>query len=138
MKFFVDTSIFVDCLRKNVVPSSKYFLESFGDEHTGFTSSITVAELSVGAHPSQRSDALEMTLDLLSIVEVISVDEDVAIKGGEIYSHLAKNGEAIELNDCLIAATSLYVGINEIVTRNIKHFERIKAVEALTPEDIGF
>jgi len=30
------------------------------------------------------------------------------------------------------------VGINEIVTRNIKHFERIKAVEALTPEDIGF
>ena len=79
-----------------------------------------------------------MTLDLLSIVEVISVDKDIAIKGGEIYSRLAKNGEAIELNDCLIAATSLSVGINEIVTRNIKHFERIEAVEALTPEDIGF
>ncbi len=63
MKFFVDTSIFVDCLRKNVIPSSKYFLESFGDEHTGFTSSIT---------------------------------------------------------------------------RNTKHFERIKAVNALIPEDIGF
>ena len=138
MKFFVDTSIFVDCLRKNVVPSSKYFLESFGDEHTGFTSSITVAELSVGAHLSQRSDALEMTLDLLSIVEVISVDKDVAVKGGEIYSSLAKNGEAIELNDCLIAATSLSVGINEIVTRNTKHFERIKAVNALIPEDLGF
>ena len=104
MKIFIDTSIFVDCLRKNVTPSSKYFLKSLGEEHTGFTSSISVAELSVGAHLSQRSDALEMTLDLLSIVEVISVDKDVAIKGGEIYSHLANNGEAIELNDCLIAA----------------------------------
>ena len=40
-----------------------------------------------------------MTLDLLSIVEVISVDKDVAIKGGEIYQQLAKNGEVIELND---------------------------------------
>ena len=138
MKIFIDTSIFVDCLRKNVVPSSKYFLESFGDEHTGFTSSIAVAELSVGAHLSQRPDALEMTLDLLSIVEVISVDKDVAVKGGEIYSSLAKNGEAIELNDCLIAATSLSVGINEIVTRNTKHFERIKTVNALIPEDLGF
>ena len=53
MNFFVDTSIFVDCLRKNVVPSSKRFLESVGDEHVGFTSSITVAELSVGAHLSK-------------------------------------------------------------------------------------
>jgi len=43
MNFFVDTSIFVDCLRKNVVPSSKRFFAAFGDEHIGFTSSITVA-----------------------------------------------------------------------------------------------
>ena len=79
-----------------------------------------------------------MTLDLLSIVKVISVNKDVAVKGGEIYSSLAINGEAIELNDCLIAATSLSVGINEIVTRNTKHFELIKAVNALIPEDLGF
>jgi tRNA(fMet)-specific endonuclease VapC len=44
MKFFVDTSIFVDCLRKEVVPSSKSFLELIGNEYSGYTSSITVAE----------------------------------------------------------------------------------------------
>ena len=73
---------------------------------------------------------LEMTLDLLSIVEVISVDTDVAIKGGEIYSRLAKNGEAIELNDCLIAATSLSVGIYEIVTEIVgkAYFSNISAL----------
>jgi hypothetical protein len=33
--------------------------------------------LSVGAHLSQRSDALEKTLELLSIVEIIDIDKDV-------------------------------------------------------------
>ena len=138
MKLFIDTSIFVDCLRKDVVPSSKHFLESFGDDNIGFTSSITVAELSVGAHLSQRNDALEKTLDLLNIVQVISIDKNVAIEGGKIYSHLVKNGERVELNDCLISATALSVGINKIVTRNLNHFERIKDIEVLIPEDLGF
>ncbi len=138
MIFFVDTSIFVDCLRKNVVPSSKRFLGSFGEEHIGFTSSITVAELSVGAHLSKQTSAIEKTLDILNIVEVVSIDEDVAIEGGKIYSDLVKNGKTIELNDCLIAATSLSMSISMIVTRNISHFERIEQVEVLTPEDLGF
>ena len=138
MIFFVDTSIFVDCLRKNVVPSSKRFLESVGERHIGFTSSITVAELSVGAHLSKQTSAIEKTLDILNIVEVVSIDQDVAIEGGKIYSDLVKNGKTIELNDCLIAATSLSMGISKIVTRNISHFERIEQVEVLTPEDLEF
>jgi tRNA(fMet)-specific endonuclease VapC len=66
MRSFI-TSIFIDCLRKNIVPSSRQFLESLGNEHTGFISSITVAELSVGAHLAQRKNALEKTLQLLEI-----------------------------------------------------------------------
>lgn len=138
MIFFVDTSIFVDCLRKNVVLSSKHFLESIGEEHTVLTSSITVAELSVGAHLSKQISAIEKTLDILNIVEVVSIDQDIAIDGGKIYSDLVKNGKTIELNDCLIAATSLSMGISKIVTRNINHFERIEQVEVLIPEDLGF
>ncbi len=138
MIFFVDTSIFVDCLRKNVVQSSKRFLESVGDGDVCFTSSITVAELSVGAHLSKQTSAVEKTLDILNIVGVVSIDQDVAIEGGKIYSDLVKEGKTIELNDCLIAATSLSMGISKIVTRNISHFERIEQVEVLTPEDLGF
>ena len=138
MIFFVDTSIFVDCLRKNVVLSSKRFLESIGERHIGLTSSITVAELSVGAHLSKQTSAIEKTLEILNIVEVVNIDQDVAIEGGKIYSDLVKNGKTIELNDCLIAATSLSMGISKIVTRNINHFERIEQVEVLTPEDLGF
>ena len=135
MKFFLDTSIFVDCLRKEVIPSSINFLERLGDEYSGYTSSITAAELSVCAHLSKSPDALERTLELLNIVEVIDLDSKIAIDAGKIYADLIKSGKRIELNDCLIAATALSLGINRVVTRNKKHFFRIKDIEAVTPKE---
>lgn len=138
MKFFVDTSIYVDCLRKDPVSASTSFLKSLQEANTGFISTITVAELSVGAHLSQSKDALKKTLDLLIPVTIINIDRDVAIEGGRIYSSLVKNGEEIELNDCLIAASASSVGIHEIVTRNTKHFKRIKSIKPIIPEDVGF
>ncbi len=138
MKLLIDTSIFIDCLRRKVVNSSIYFLESLITDNVGFTSAITVAELSVGAHLSRRKDALDKTLELISIVEVVDINTDVAVEGGKIYSRLVKEGETIELNDCLISATAISQGINKIVTRNINHFERIKEIEVFTPEDLGY
>ncbi len=138
MRFFVDTSIFVDCLRKNVVSSSKSFIKSLQDMNTGYTSTITVAGLSVGAHLSPRKDALRKTLDLLTPVILIDIDKNIALEGGRIYSSLVKNGEEIELNDCLIAAAARSVGINDIVTRNIEHFQRIEGIRAIAPEELGF
>ena len=135
MKFFVDTSIFVDCLRKEVIPSSINYLERLGNEYSGYTSSITAAELSVGAHLSKSPDALERTLELLNIVEVIDLDSRIAIDAGKIYADLIRSGKRIELNDCLIAATALSLGINRVVTRNKKHFFRIKDIEAVTPDE---
>ena len=135
MKFFVDTSIFVDCLRKEVVPSSRSFLERIGNEYSGYTSSITVAELSVGAYLSRSENALEKTLELLNVVEVIDLDSRIAVDAGKIYAYLIQSGKRIELNDCLIAATALSLGINKIVTRNKKHFLRIEDIEAINPEE---
>lgn len=63
------------------------------------------------------------------------LDERIARKGGKIYSELKDEGREIELNDCLIAATSLSLDINEVITRDIEHFSRIKRIETLTPEE---
>jgi tRNA(fMet)-specific endonuclease VapC len=82
-----------------------------------------VAELSVGAHLSPKSDAIEKTLDSIFLVSVINLNMDIAVVGGEIYLKLVRRGLEIELNDCLIAATSLSIGISEIVTRNVDRFE---------------
>jgi tRNA(fMet)-specific endonuclease VapC len=111
MRFFVDTSIFVDCLKRDVVSASKSFLKSLQGVNNGFTSVITLAELSVGAYLSPRKDALKKTLNLLTPVILIDVDRTIAVEGGRIYSSLVKSGEEIELNDCLIAASAISVGI---------------------------
>jgi len=129
MKLSIDTSIFVDVLKKRVVASSKSLFDSLLRENEGFISSITVAELSVGAHLSPMSDAIEKTRDSISLVFVINLSKGIAFMGGEIYSRLVRKGLEIELNDCLIAATSLSTGISEIVTRNMDHFERIEDIK---------
>ena len=54
MRFFIDTSIFVDVLRSEVVEASKNFLQSVQNNNEGFSSVITAAELSVGAYRSSR------------------------------------------------------------------------------------
>jgi tRNA(fMet)-specific endonuclease VapC len=139
MIFFIDTSIFVDVLRRETVKSSKRLFESILERsNEGFISAITVAELSVGAHLSPKPDAIEKTRGLLALISVISLNETIAFRGGEIYSELVRNGFMVELNDCLIAATCLSAGSREIVTRNIDHFERIGEICACTPEDLGF
>ena len=138
MRLFVDTSIFVDCLKRDVVSASESFLKSLQGVNTGFASVITVAELSVGAYLSPRRDALKKTLDLLTPVILIDVNKAIAVECGRIYSSLVKSGGEIELNDCLIAASAISVGIEEVVTRNTKHFERIESIRAVTPEELGF
>lgn len=138
MRLFIDTSIFVDLLRSRQVETSKSLFRSLQDGNTGFASVITVAELAVGAYRSPRRDALEKTLKLLSIVNVVDLSSDIAVNGGRIYADLMRRGEEVELNDCLIAATSLSLGINEIATRDLDHFSRIEDVRAVTPEELGF
>ena len=138
MKLFIDTSIFVDVLRAKQVESSKALLESLEEGNEGFTSAITVAELCVGAYRSSKKDALEKTLMLLAVVDVIDLDKEIAAEGGRIYAELIKKGREIELNDCLIAATSISRSISGIVTRDLEHFNRIKNIEAIAPEDLGF
>jgi tRNA(fMet)-specific endonuclease VapC len=135
MKFFIDTSIFVDVLRTEFKPSSKRFLESIEKENKGFSSVIT---LSVGAYRSNREDSIHRTLDLLSIVDLMDVNEVIALESGKIFADLMDKGKIIELNDCIIAASSLSLGIKRIITRNIEHFHRIKGVEAIEPEELGF
>jgi len=120
MNLFIDTSVFIDVLRSKQVESSKSLFKSLQESsNKGFASVITVAELSVGAYKSPRKDALEKTLKLLSIVNVVDLSRETAVEGGRIYAELKKKGEEIELNDT-------------------GHFNRIENIRAVTPEDLGF
>lgn len=71
-------------------------------------------------------------------MNVVDLSSEIAIEGGRIYAELRKRGEEVELNDCLIAATSRSLGIHEIATRDLDHFRRIVDLRAVTPEELGF
>lgn len=92
----------------------------------------------MGAYKSPRKDALNKTFKLLTLVNVLDLNKEIAVEGGRIYAELVKIGKEIELNDCLIAATSLSLGIRKIVTKDVEHFKRINGIEAVIPEDLGF
>ena len=136
--WFLLISILVDILRSKQIESSKLLFKNLQAGDKAFISVITVAELSAGAYRSPRKDALEKTFKLLSLVHIIDLTTDIAVEGGKIYARLVERGEEIEMNDCLIAATSLSLNIHKIVTRDIDHFCRIENIEAVTPEDLGF
>ena len=139
MNFFLDTSICVDVLRTKGPQKSFDLFESFSlDQNTGIISVITVAELSAGAALSSLKDALKKTEELLAYVTIVELNESVALAGGKIYASLSKTGKKIEFNDCLIAATALSLGFDEIVTRNCDHFSRIDGCKAIVPEKLNF
>ena len=138
MNFFLDTSICVDVLRTKGAQKSFELFESFPDKNAGFVSVITVAELSAGAALSPLRDAAAKTESLLSYVGIIDLTESIAFDGGKIFADLSKVGKKIEFNDCLIAATARSLGMNEIVTRNCDHFNRIPGITSVVPEQLDF
>jgi len=77
-------NLFIDVLRSKQVESSKSLFKSLQEGNKSFMSAITVAELSVGAYRSPRKDALEKTLKLLSIVNVVDLSGETAVEGGRI------------------------------------------------------
>jgi len=137
MILFLDTSICVDVLRTSGPQKSIALFETFSDgKNTGLVSAITAAELAAGAALSSRKDAMKKTEELLAYVEIVDLSEPVALDGGKIYGKLSRAGRKIEFNDCLIAATVLSLGMDQIVTRNCDHFNRIDGCSAVTPEDL--
>ena len=58
--------------------------------------------------------------------------KDSCKKASEIMSYLKNRGTPIEGFDCAIAAIFLTNGVKKILTRNIKHFEKINGIEVLS------
>jgi len=81
---------------------------------------VTLAELQAGvlaaADTATRARRLA-TLDVLSDIELIPVDENVARTWAELRVHLAGSGRRVNVNDLWIAATALSRGL-PVVTQD--------------------
>jgi len=61
----------------------------------------------------------------------LSLDKNSSKKASKISFELKKDGKIIGDFDCIIAGIYLTNGVNKIITRNVKHFERIKGMKVI-------
>jgi tRNA(fMet)-specific endonuclease VapC len=123
-----DTSFIIDLLRGDDAATA--FLEVIEKEsRPQKVSSVTVLELYEGVVRSGTpEEKRERILNVLESKSVVDADRTVMRKAGSISGNLILQGERIDREDCVIAATAL-LNDETVVTRNTDHFERIEDLE---------
>jgi predicted nucleic acid-binding protein len=124
----LDTTFLIDFLRGD----KKTLKIVEGKEHL-LTTQINMYEVIRGIFlgNSPSSDLLKAT-EMFENIRVLQLDNNGTIKAAEIFADLTKKGKMIADNDCITAGIALSNGINNIVTKNIEHFKRIKEIKIET------
>jgi tRNA(fMet)-specific endonuclease VapC len=125
---FLETDFLVGVIRKDQRAIAKLRkLVERGERLT--TTPINAAELFKGAYISKHIDEnLKKVRGLLSRLDLLEFNITASDIYGQITSELERKGELVGEMDALIASIAL--AHNErIVTKNVKHFGRIKGLE---------
>ena len=123
-----DTCFIIDLLENDSNAIAKLEdLEKKG-EHQDITA-LTVFELFSGiAQSSRPQEEREKVMSILNNQTIVNFDRASAEKAGEIDGTLAKQGNRIEIIDSMLAGIALK-NQERVITRNVKHFSRIKGLE---------
>ena len=120
----LDTNVFVDHLRGH--PRAVAFFQRLGEAEDVAFSSLSEAELLAGeanADPAARNTLLRF----LRRWTKIPVSNPVAVAAGDLV-----RTHRLDVPDALVAATALHHKA-ELITRNVKHFRRIKGLRVRVP-----
>jgi tRNA(fMet)-specific endonuclease VapC len=86
------------------------------------TTSITAFEIRSGAHSAKQRKAVDTLLAAMTILPFRAEEAEIA---ADIRKDLDGRGQTIGMADFLIAAVCIS-NQAELLTRNVKHFERVK------------
>jgi len=115
-KICLDSDILIELLNKNEVVGKA--IESL--EADFYVTPISVFEVWYGRKEKENISGL------LESLHVLIFDRESAFLAADILRELEKNGNVVELQDIFIAAICVSNKI-ELMTNNIKHFERLKS-----------
>jgi len=128
MGFLLDTDAISELLKKRPAPRYLRWIAELPRVEQ-FTSAIVIGEMFRGAfrsaEPLRHLENIE--LRILPAVTILPYDVAVARVYGQIHASLSRVGRSIADADLQIAATALHHGL-EVVTGNLRHFERIPGV----------
>jgi tRNA(fMet)-specific endonuclease VapC len=132
MAFLFDTDAISELLRQS--PSSTYvkWLMQVPREEQ-FTSAVIIGELYKGAYRSQARERHLSNIEqrILPSVTVLPYDLGCAKVFGETRASLEETGIILADADIQIAASAIYHGL-ELVTGNLRHFQRIEKLRLNT------
>lgn len=125
MPYLFDTDAISEVLRSRPLGAYVEWLEAVPRE-SQFTSAVVVGELYKGAYRSEARDRHLRNVEerVLPSVTVLPYDVAVARTFGRIRAHLEEVGRVLPDADLQIASTAVYHGL-ELVTGNLRHFERV-------------
>ena len=129
----LDSTFLIDLLKNKKEVYDK--LDEIEKERALFITSISVYELAVGIQLDKNANKVKKFSELLKFLaafEILELDVDSAIRAGKIKGDLIRKGKEIDTRDCLIAGIALINKAETIVTRNKKHFERVKGLKVET------
>lgn len=95
-----------------------------------YASELTRFELRRGAFLRDDPEPLWSRIHefILPLVQWLPVDERISLSAGELSARLRRQGREIGVVDTLLAATAQAHGL-VLVTRNLRHFERIDGLK---------
>ncbi len=127
MKYLIDTDVIIDYLRAKLKLKKEFLEDGAG------ISIISFGELIYGAYKSTSSEhSLSIALSFIkeSNLQIVDLNQEVIFNFGTLKAELEKAGVRLEDFDLLIAATALVNNLI-LITRNIKHFKRIKGLKLI-------
>ncbi|MBS3105127.1 type II toxin-antitoxin system VapC family toxin [Candidatus Woesearchaeota archaeon] len=99
------------------------------------TTIINVYELESGIWAMKNANyqvRIENLSKLLSRIGLLQLESESVNKSARIFGELGREGKVIEDMDILIGGICLVNGCNKIITKNVKHFSRIKGLKVET------
>ena len=116
----VDSDVVIDYLRGKT--RFQDVLPSVIEKYDCYIAPISAYELYYGGYYSGRLNKVEDVLDLFGMLDCPRAS---IRKLAEIHAKLSKTGNSLDVKDILVAGTCIYFKL-PLLTRNIKHFRRIK------------
>jgi len=117
------TNFLIDLLRGKAGISE--IADSFDNPKT---TTINAFELYYGANRSAKPEKSVLEISsLLKTIDVLDFDKSAAQKAADIHAELMNSGKPVDIMDVLIAGIVL-TNKEELVTRNIDHFNRIQGL----------
>ena len=124
--FLLDSNFCIACLRRR-----PWALQALGlvPLNSVAISSITVGELALGSHLAANPSSERGKVDaFLRPIPVLSFGRQEAILWAKLDEALRKQGNRIETEDAIIAATAMAHGMI-LVSGNGRHFGRVKGLK---------